>query len=154
MKKQTINMQIEKAKKQLKKWEDTLKNFESQESKETYEWFDIPEKSIQVTKLIHKDKTLAEARSLLNKGEEVCSYELIQWLRNSDKYRDLLGLNDTWCFVYPNPDKVRDKLGEVAWFNAYSDRAYLYCVRNPTGSYSSLGVFIFRRKKFKRSNNE
>jgi hypothetical protein len=114
----------------------------------TYKWFDIPEKGIQMTKLIHQGKTYSEIKSLLKKGEEIASYQLLQDLRNDDKYRDLLGLNDTWAFV-PNPDKISEKNGYVAWFFADSDRALLDCYGNPALADASLGVFFVRRGRFK-----
>lgn len=102
-------------------------------------------KGYEITKQEYNGKTYSEILKLLQKKEKIADYPLLQKLRNSE-YCNELGLNDIWCFV-PNPDKMMKDKGFVAWFYAYSGRADLYCNGYPTDSYSSLGVFIIRRKK-------
>ena len=112
-----------------------------------FEWIKIPEKKIVITKLVYKEKTLSDIQKLLKKDEIIADYDLIQWLRNNDKYRDLLGLDNTWCFVHPNPDKISAKNNYVAWFSVNLYRAYLGCNGDPSYSNLALGVYIYKRIK-------
>ena len=115
--------------------------------KQKLEWIKIPEKKIIITKLVYKEKTLSDIQKLLKKDEIIADYDLIQWLRNNDKYRYLLGLDDTWCFIYPNPDKISAKNRYVAGFDADPVGARLYCYGHPDFVDPSLGVFLYKRIK-------
>ena len=111
----------------------------------------IPEKNIRVTQVEQKGKSWNEIK--IPKGWKICTYPLLQWLRNNDKYRDKLGLmNNTgeWCI---NPDKLMKKKGYVARFRAYSDWVYLDCYLNPQDAYPGLGVRFCRDLK-KVNKNE
>ena len=134
-----IEEQIEKLEKKLEGLKEKLKR-EIDKTK----WLKIPEKEIEITsKPVHLGKTLSEARKLLNKGEEVASYELLQYLRNSEIYKKCF--KKFWVFVYPNPDKISEENGYVARFGAGSDRANLNCNRDADYSNPSLGVFVVRK---------
>ena len=50
--------------------------------------------------------------------------------------------NDFWI---KQPSKVNEKNGFVAWFIANSERAFLYCSRNPQNSNSALGVLLKKK---------
>jgi hypothetical protein len=91
-------------------------------------------------------KTYAECKALLKKNEFIADYQTLQNLRNDDRYRELLGLTNTWAFV-PNPDKMGEKNGYVARFDADSGRANLNCYWNPSYANSTLGVFIVRKNR-------
>lgn len=139
----SIQKQIEQKEKELTKLKEELKK-ESDKS----EWLYIPELKIEVqTKIHHLDKTLSEAMKDLKKGESVITYKQVQWLRNS-KYMEQLNLEDTYEFVYPNPDKISSENDYVARFYADSDYANLDCDRNASDSNSDLGVrFVRKRSK-------
>ena len=109
------------------------------------EWLYIPELKIEVQKEIHhKNKTLSEAMKDMKEEERLITYSEIQWLRNS-KYCKELNLIDTWEFV-KQEDKISEKNGYVSRFCADSDWAYLNCDRDPTFTYSNLGVRFVRKK--------
>ncbi len=136
----TTQEKIDETEKKLAELKADLKK-ESDKS----EWISIPELKIEVqTKIHHKDKTYAECEKDLCKGELIPTYEQIQWLRNS-KYKDQLGLDDTWEFVQ-NPDKISKDNGYVARFCADSDYANLNCGGGSSGSDSDLGVRFVRKK--------
>ena len=140
---------IEQLKQQKELIEKQIKDLEEREKSEQSknEWLYIPKLKIEVqTKIHHLDKTLAEARQDLKEGQEVISYEQIQWLRNS-KYAEQLNLINTWEFVYPNPDKISENNNYVVRFYADSNGAILDCYWNPASANSALGVRFVRDKK-------
>lgn len=99
----------------------------------------IKELKIEIETSIHnKGETLEVAMKSCPKGWRIPTYAELQWLRNS-KYRDKLGLDDTWEFIKQEDDICKDE-GYVARFIAYSGWADLYCGRYPRGSVSGLGV--------------
>lgn len=111
------------------------------------DWVKIPELKIEVQKEIHhKDQTLANALKDLKKGERIPTYAELQWLRNSDKYREMLNLVDTWEFV-KQEDKLSKNNNYVARFYANSDGAVLDCYRDPVSANASLGVRFVREMK-------
>jgi len=150
MDKQTINTQIEKARKQLRKWEDTLKEFEAQEEakQNIKRWLDIGN-GLEISELIHKGKTYKECLNLLNKGETIADYPLLQKLRNENKDKRFI---DFWAFV-PNPDAISKDNKYVARFGANSGGAFLVCSRVPTLTGGSLGVFLVRKRLRGKNDN-
>jgi len=56
-------------------------------------------------------------------------------------------LNETQTYIWRVNSKPKSADERVAWFGAGSDRAVLYCDRDPTYSDSSLGVRFVARKK-------
>jgi len=108
----------------------------------------IPELNIKIQKEIHhKGKSYDELiKEFPDLEDKLPTYRELQYLRNSDKYRKLLGLDDTWEFV-KQEDKLAKKNGFVAGFDADSDRAVLNCGRYPDGRYPSLGVRFVNRKE-------
>jgi len=118
-----------------------------QEIKEINKTIKIPELKIEIeTKIYYRGKTYAECLEDCPKGWQIVTYEILQWLRNNDKYRDKLNLLDTWEFVQ-NPDKISKNNNAVAGFYAYSNGAFLSCGRNPGDSDRALGVRYFRKLK-------
>ena len=116
----TIEKKIEENKEELKRLEQQLNKEKQSKEKSKISWLKIPELEIEIqTKIHHKDKTLSECEKDLEEGESIPTYEQLQFLRNSDKYRDKLNLLDTWEFVQ-NPDKISKKNGYVARFIVYS----------------------------------
>jgi len=108
----------------------------------------IPELNIEIQKEIHhKEKSYNELiKEFPDLEDKLPTYAELQFLRNSNKYRKLLNLDDTWEFV-KQEDLVAKKNGFVARFVAYSNRAYLDCVRDPVGGNPSLGVRFVNRKE-------
>ncbi len=131
----TTEQKIEETEKILKELKEKIKK-ENDKS----EWIDVPELGIRIqTKIHHKDKTYAECEKDLGKGESIPTYQQIQFLRNSKKYRDKLNLIDTYEFVQ-NPDEIGKENNYVARFGAFSGYAYLDCDRDSDYSDSDLGV--------------
>ena len=145
--KESVQSKIEFHEKKLIELKAKLEQGKNNLINQEFEWIKIPEKKIVITKLVYKEKTLSDIQKLLKKDEIIADYDLIQWLRNNDKYRDLLGLDNTWCFVHPNPDKISAKNNYVARFLAGSDVAFLDCYGVPTYSSSGLGVRFARELK-------
>ena len=140
-----LQKEITATEKKLKELKDKLKK-----KTDKTEWLYISELKIEVqTKIHHKNKTYAECEKDLGEGESIPTYEQIQWLRNS-KYRDQLGLLDTWEFVQ-NPDNISKENGCVARFFVGSDVAVLNCYRDSDDSGSALGVRFVRKKISKKS---
>jgi hypothetical protein len=136
----TLTEQIEKKKQEIKELEEKQKI-----QMEKTDWLTIPELGIEVqTKIHHKGKTLAQVRADLKGGEEVASYEQLQWLRNS-KYCNALNLLNSWEYVYPNPDKICADKGYVANFGVDSGGADLCCNWDADGSFSGRGVRFVRK---------
>ena len=135
----------------IKKVKNTLEILEKQlkEESDNSEWIQIPEKGVEIQKSIHHKGDSYDAlvkefgKETLEKN--LPTYELLQWLRNNDKYCKMLGLVDTWEFVV-QPDNISKKNGYVARFYAGSDCAGLNCGRDSDYSYSSLGVTFVRKK--------
>jgi len=119
---------------------------------------DIPELDIQIEKSIHhKGKSYNELKEEFGEKyleEHLPTYAQLQFLRNSDKYRKLLGLDDTWEFV-KQEDKISKANGYIAVFGAFGDGADLDCYRDPSFGGSYLGVrFCFARKSKLRKNKK
>lgn len=93
-------------------------------------------------KLLHTNKLFEEQKECLKEGEEIASYEMLQYCRNQKLHECFI---DFWARVFPNPDKISEANGYVAGFGADSDGAYLGCGWYPTGRDSSLGVFVVRK---------
>jgi hypothetical protein len=125
------------------------------EEKEISELINIPELGIKIQKSIHhKNKSY---NYLVNEfGKEYLekhlpTYAQLQFLRNSEEYRELLGLTDSWEFV-KQEDEISRKNGYVARFCMGSGYADLICGRDADGSYSVLGVRF--AKKIKEGKND
>lgn len=84
------------------------------------------------------DKTLDEIE--IPEGWELWTHEDCIKLRNDEKLREKLNLQNCWFFI-----KQPFKQDYVARFNADSGRAYLYCDGDAEYRYGSLGV-RFKRK--------
>lgn len=133
-----IQKQIQKTEKKLLKLKEKLKKEEEKNI-----WIKIPEKNIEITtKQQFNGKSYPEILKLV-KEEEIADYLLLQELRNTGKYEFL---KDFWVFV-TNPDKISNKNKYIARFDANSDLANLYCLRDADNSYPSLGVFLVRKLK-------
>ena len=96
------------------------------------------------TKIHHLSKTYAECDKDCPKGWEIMTYELIQYLRNTNPKE--FNLIETWEFIQ-NPDLISKNKGYIARFYASSDGALLNCDRDPTDAVAGLGVRYFRRIK-------
>lgn len=99
-------------------------------------------------KPMHFNMTWKEQNELLNKGEKIADYPLLQKLRNSGKYPN--SFKYFWVNV-PNPDNI-SKRKYVAGFGADSDWAVLGCNGDPSYADATLGVFVVR-KKLRRRND-
>lgn len=97
------------------------------------------------TKIHHLDKTYAECEVDCPKGWEMATYEVLQWLRNSE-HRNKFNLLNTWEFVQ-QPDKINKEKGFVAWFCAGSVRSDLGCCRDASNRLGALGVRYMRKVK-------
>ena len=117
-------------------------------------WLDIPELNISVEIEVHdKDKSWDDL-GLKDRESELLTYEQTIWLANS-KYAKTLKMDGSSLsddFFIQQPFNLSRKNGFVARFFAVSDGAGLNCYRNPTGSYSSLGVRFCRDIKTKEKN--
>jgi len=103
----------------------------------------IPEEKISITnKQQFNGLTYLEILKKVDESE-IASYELLQRLRNTGKYKFL---KNFWVFV-PNPDKKSKKDGYVARFFAGSGGAVLNCYRNPEDANPSGGVFLIKELK-------
>ena len=154
-------MNLQNLEKQKKKVEAQLLEFNrkiSEEKKDKFVWMKIPEMEIEIqTQIHHKGKSYDDLVKEFGKEyleENLPTYAQLQFLRNSEKYIDKLGLLKTWEFV-KQEDEISKKNGYVAGFVAYSGCAYLDCVGDSGDSYSSLGVRFARkisRAKKSKSN--
>lgn len=148
-----INYQIKKHEEAIEKLQQKL---EEQQNKT--EWIEIPtafniwltqnyEQGITYeisNKPLHTNKIWNEQKASLKKGEEVATYDLVQELRNTKRWPSTF--TKFWVRVTPNPDKLSEENGSVAWFYADSYGAYLSCGGDPLDSDSALGVFVVRKK--------
>jgi len=137
---------IEQINKEIEALEKEKQELIKESKSEKIVWFNIPEKNIQITKQVYNNKTYEEILYFLNDGEEVADHNLLQELRNDDKYRELLGLDDFLVFV-PNPDKLMRNKGYVAGFGSDSDGAWIVYDGDPSDRSASLGVFLVRKLK-------
>ena len=139
-----IQEQIEKKEKELKELKEKL-----QEISNKNEFIYIKELNIEIEKSIHhKGKSYNDLVKEFGKEyleEHLPTYAQLQFLRNSDKYKELLGLIDTWEFV-KQEDEISKKNGYIARFYAFSNCASLYCDGDSGDSYSDLGVRFVRKK--------
>jgi len=112
----------------------------------------IPKLNIEIEKEIHhKGKSYNDLVKEFGKEfieKHLPTYAELQFLRNSNKYRKLLNLDDTWEFV-KQEDKISKKDGFATRFGANSNRAYLDCYGYPDYGYPSLGVRFVKRKGVK-----
>lgn len=137
---------------QIKKHEDAIAKLKAkkEELKNKIEWiscseiFDKKNDYEISSKPLHFNKTWEEQKASLKKGEEIASYELLQAIRNTKKFPD--SFTNFWVRVTPNPDKISEEDGSVAWFVANSSWADLICGWGPQFSNASLGVFVIRKK--------
>lgn len=136
--KKQIQEKIEKLQSQLKVIE--AKELEK-ENKVDWVSIDKFKKGYEITnKQQFNNQTYEEILKQV-KEEQIADYPLLQELRNSGEFNFL---KDFWVFV-PNPDIISKK-SYVVWLDAGSGGAFLGCGGNPTYRYSSLGVFLVRRK--------
>ena len=109
----------------------------------------IPELKIEIqTKIHHKNKSYDNLVNEFGKEyleEHLPTYAQLQFLRNSNKYKEVLSLIDTWEFV-KQEDEISKKNGYVAWFSADSYYCDLNCNGYSSYSDSSLGVRFVRKK--------
>jgi hypothetical protein len=159
MKTEVIQKQIsslEDKKSEIDKKISSLKIELSKESDKT-EWIYIPELKIEIqTKIHHKGKSYDELVKEFGKEyleKNLPTYAQLQFLRNSNKYKETLGLIDTWEFV-KQEDEISKKNNYIARFVAYSGYADLYCFRYSINSNSTLGVRFVRKKIIKKSKND
>lgn len=89
---------------------------------------------------LHVNKTFQEQKNSLEKGKRIADYPLLQKLRNEGKLP-----KEFWVRVFPNPDKISEEEGYVAWFVADSGWAVLSCNGVPAGRDAGLGVFVVRK---------
>ena len=99
------------------------------------------------TKIHHLNKTYAECEKDCPEGWEIMTYELIQYLRNTNPKE--FNLIETWEFIQ-NPDFISKNNGYIARFSADSDWVYLGCDRDPASTDAGLGVRYFRSLKCKK----
>jgi hypothetical protein len=138
MKTEELQKKIEKKEKEIqelkRKLDEKIKNIE---------WIKVPELGIEVQSLIHhegksyNDLVKEFGRDYIE--ENLLTYAQLQFMRNSEKYRELFGLLNTNEFV-KQEDDISKKNGYVARFYVDSDFAYLDCNGNSDYSYSALGV--------------
>jgi hypothetical protein len=75
------------------------------------EWITIPEKGIQIQKETHffEGNTFSDAKKDKKENEFLPTYELLQWLRNNEKYCKLLNLESTWEFIEQQDNELKAK---------------------------------------------
>jgi hypothetical protein len=92
----------------------------------------------------HKEKCInCKCKSFENNELDIATYEQLQYCRNNNLHKCFI---EFWARLKENPNKVDEKNGYEARFDANSGRAYLYCNSSPSSTYSSLGVFVVRKK--------
>jgi hypothetical protein len=144
-------MKTQKIQEQITKKENQIKELKAKliEQSNKNEFIFIPELKIEIEKSIHhKGKSYNELIKEFGKEyveENLPTYAQLQFLRNSEKYKKILGLIDSWEFV-KQEDEISKKNGYVAGFFAYSDCASLDCRNDSDVHYSSLGVRWVRKK--------
>ncbi len=143
-------MEAKNIQQEINKTEEKLKELKKKLSEEQNkkDWVKIPELEIEIQKAIHhKNKSYDDLKAEFGEAyleKHLPTYAQLQFLRNSDKYRELLGLGDSWEFV-KQEDLISKKNGYVAWFYMNSGYAGLACGRNSGGSYSAPGVRFVRK---------
>jgi len=144
----TTEQKIKEKESELSKLKDQLKK-----EQDTSEWIYIKELGIEIqTKIHHKNKSYDELVEEYGKEyleKNLPTYAQLQFLRNSKKYMNKLGLEDTWEFVQQE-DEISKKNGKVARFYANSDYADLDCCWYSGNSYSDLGVRFCKKLKGKK----
>lgn len=140
----TTQEQIIETEKKLNKLKEKLK-----QETDKLEYIYIKELGIEIqTKIHHKNKSYDDLVKEFGKEyleEHLPTYAQLQFLRNSEKYKEILGLIDSWEFVKQEDDISRNNK-YVARFLAYSDGAVLFCNGIPFSSDASLGVRFVRKK--------
>lgn len=85
--------------------------------------------------ITQKNKLFSE----LEKPEGAELWKVSDFEKMGKKEFDELKLWNEWFFIKQHMKAMEEK-GYVAWFNANSNRAYLYCGGNPSDRDASLGV--------------
>ncbi len=144
---------IEETEKKLEELKEKLKR--EQDNSNKTEWILIPETNYEVTRdVLYKGKTYDEIMKLKKQGEELLTLKLIGIICEhpnliKELKMDSSSTNDDFFFEQPFPQNK--ERGYVAGFCAYSDFAYLSCVRGSGNSGSDLGVRFVRKIKSKKN---
>ena len=108
------------------------------------EWLYLPKFKVEIQcKLTHLDEDRQTTLKTLNEGEELATYEILQYCRNEKLHKCFI---DFWARLKDNPDKISELNDYEARFVADSGGAILFCCRGPSGTNASLGVFLVRKK--------
>jgi len=133
------------------------------------EWLYLPKFKVEIQcKLTHLDEDRQTTLKTLNEGEELATYEILQYCRNEKLHKCFI---DFWARLKDNPDKISELNDYEARFYADSVRALLGCCwdnfpkksedpavkafyaaylrkkrSSPSYSDASLGVFLVRKK--------
>ena len=116
-------------------------------------YIDVPELNFSITPIQQfNGKTYVEIVKQVGE-ENIATHDELQKLRNiafKSNWKKYSFMKEFCAFV-PNPDEVSKANNYVAVFDAVSDRAGLYCGRDPTYTDSGLGVILVRRgRKIKK----
>ena len=138
----------------IKKISENIVEFNGERyvKEESRGWLDIPELKISVEIEVHDKNKSWDSLGLSDREDELLTYDEVVWLANS-KYAKQLKMDGSSSkddFFFKQPFDLSRKNGYVAGFYAFSDYAYLNCVRDSSYSYSNLGVRFVRRAKGKK----
>jgi len=143
-------MNINDIKKAMEK-DDKLKLQLIQElqDSQTINWLKVPEldKEIEI-EVTYKNKSYNDIIKLGIKEEEFLTIQECIFLANHKEYSKILKMDGSSSkddFFIQQPFDINRKKGYVAWFEAGSGGANLYCNWIPSGSDTGLGVRRWRK---------
>jgi len=148
-------MSIKKLLKELEKKKKEVEEIQAKIAKEVdkTEWIKVPELGIEIQKNIHhEDKSYNKIVSEFGKEYvegSLPTYSQLQFLRNSEIYKEILGLIDTWELI-KQEDIISKNNGYVARFCADSDGVSVFTNGDASYSTSYLGVRFVRKLRSKK----